>query len=74
MIIRLTQLSFDKNPIMFRPFVMELPAREVGWDGGHDHVERLIEGECFPDEVINQIPNDYKEFTFDYDFEYSVTC
>ena len=74
MIIRLTELIFDEKPITFRPFLMELPAREVGWDGGRDHVEGLIEGECFPDEVINQIPNDYREFSFDYDFEYSITC
>ena len=49
---------------------------EIGWDGGYDHIERMIEGDEFPDEIIDQIPDpeNFKSFEFDYDHEVTITC
>ena len=76
MIVRLTELVINDTPIKFSPFPFEIPDLEVSWDGGYDHVERLIEGESFPDEIIEQIsdPENIKSFDFDYDFEVTITC
>ena len=76
MIVRLTELIIDKTPINFSPFVLEIPDREVSWDGGHDHVAGMIEGGELPDEIIEQIPapKNIKSFEFDYDFEVTITC
>ena len=76
MIVRLTKLTIDETPIKFSPFAIEIPDMEIGWDGGHDHIERMIEGEEFPDEIIDQIPDpeNLKSFEFDYDHEVTITC
>ena len=76
MIVRLTKLTIDETPIKFSPFAVEIPDMEIGWDGGYDHIERMIEGEEFPDEIIDQIPDpeNLKSFEFDYDHEVTITC
>ena len=75
MIIRLTELTIDNKHLAFSPFVVEIPDMEVGWDHGRDYMESLIaEKDAFPDDVIDQIPDHYEEFTFDYDFEYTINC
>ena len=73
MIVRLTELVIDQTKINFTPFVMEIPDREIGWDGGYDHMEERLWDESFPEEVIQQLPENYNEFEFDYDFEYAIT-
>ena len=76
MIVRLTKLTIDETPIKFSPFAVEIPDMEIGWDGGYDHIERMIEGDEFPDEIIDQIPDpeNFKSFEFDYDHEVTITC
>ena len=78
MIVRITGISIDDSPLSFEPYLTEIPDMEIGWDGGHDHIERMIEGEEFPDEIIDQIPDpeNFKsfEFEFDYDHEVTITC
>ena len=75
MIIRLTELVIDETYIKFSPFALEIPDNEWDWDYGREHMEGLIaEKDCFPDEVINQIPDHYEKFSFDYDLEYTITC
>ena len=56
---------------------------EIGWDGGHDHIERMIfketpSGMIIPGlpEIIDQIPDpeNFESFEFDYDHEVTITC
>ena len=74
MIVRLTELVIDQTKINFTPFVMEIPDREIGWDGGYDYMEAKLEDESYPEEVIQQLPEECSDFEFDYDFEYAITC
>jgi len=75
MLILLTELTINKQNLTFNPFALEIPDDEWHWDYGREHMEGLIaEKDCFPDEVIDQIPDDVEDFTFDYDFQYHVVC
>ena len=76
MIVRLTELVINETPIKFSPFALEIPDREVSWNGGHDYMEMMIESETLPDEIVDQIsdPENIKSLEFDYDFEVTITC
>ena len=74
MLIRLTELIFDEKKLSFDPFLMEIPDMERVWDNGYDYMEGLIDEDEFPDEIINQIPDHYEDFEFDYDTDYKVLC
>ena len=74
MIIRLTELVIDQTPIKFTPFVMEIPDREIGWDGGRDYMENQLMDESFTEELIQQLPEEFSDFEFDYDFNYEISC
>ena len=50
MIVRITGISIDDYPLTMKPFLTEIPNREIGWDQGHDHMEMYV---CDQDEFLD---------------------
>ena len=65
MIVRITGISIDDSPLTMKPFLTEIPDREIGWDLGHDHMEMYV---CNQDDFLDQFdPNNYTKFSFDFE-------
>ena len=66
MIVRVTGISIDDSPLTMKPFLTEIPDREIGWDRGHDHMESYV---CDQDEFLDQFdPDGYEKFSFDFEY------
>ena len=65
MIVRITGISIDDSLLTMKPFLTEIPDREIGWDLGHDHMEMYV---CDEDEFLDQFdPDNYEKFSFDFE-------
>tara|TARA_B100000674_G_scaffold256318_2_gene211329 strand:+ start:692 stop:928 length:237 start_codon:yes stop_codon:yes gene_type:complete len=65
MIVRITGISIDDSPLDVKPFLTEIPDREIGWDRGHDYMETYV---CDQDDFLDQFnPDKYKKFSFDFE-------
>ena len=65
MIVRITGISIDDSPLDMKPFLTEIPDREIGWDRGHDYMETYV---CDQDDYLDQFnPDKYKKFSFDFE-------
>ena len=65
MIVRITGISIDDSLLTMKPFLTEIPDREIGWDLGHDHMEMYV---CNQDDFLDQFdPNNYAKFSFDFE-------
>ena len=66
MIVRITGIAIDNSHLIMKPFLTEIPDREIGWDRGRDYMEMFV---CGQDEFLDQFdPEGYEKFSFDFEY------
>ena len=63
MIVRITGISIDDSPLTMKPFLNEIPDREIGWDKGHMEMYVYDQGDFF-DQFD---PDNYEKLSFDFE-------